>query len=716
MQLNEKFQKRPINFAVESFCFENVAALLADPNVNVDSKYTSLTPINFLAEKISDTNFSQVYRCIKLLLKHGADLNIPSRREITPIVNILKNKNLSAPNKELIVTYFLENANVDIDTHRNGEARSLITKLLPDLELPTVRVQLNQSWDFNRLMACLQNENEMEFLQGINSIAENQPGELPSLFSAIDNNETLLILASKKGLSSAVERMLRLGADINAKIDGSHEPLNPIKCACIFGNWKVLEILIKSPKLDLNNSGALVSIVVKNIGEHITQKCNYSKCFEILLNHKKIDINQQDMFDCSPLHYAIKFNNSDAIRKLLEKGAFIGVRNKFNQLSISNINPKVLEKHLDSCITTNGIRTGEDSFEIHFDYTNLVPLATRESCEKSTDECKTAAKGSPNEMTSIEYIAESSELRHLIRHPLIASFLFLKWNRLALIFYVNFLLCSLFAVSSISYILVCYNEEPNSAELKHLMRTITLMLTAYIAVRELSQFVFSPRIYLKSLENYLECVLIALVVLILFDICSDGWRRTVAATSILLVALEIFLLAGSLPFWSFSTHYVMLKTVTWSFLRSLSLYAIVLLAFALSFFTLLREPPKTPVKSQPRNPVSNAEDNNSGGDGDDDGELNKFENLPLSIIKTLVMSTGEFDAASINFDLNPWSYVVFIAFLFIISTVLLNLLNGLAVSDTQIIKSEAELTNYIRRSEVLARYEMALLNKNTWFR
>lgn len=428
--MNEKYQKRPINFAVESFCFENVAALLADPNVNVDTKYNYLTPINFLAEKISDTNFSQVYRCIKLLLKHGADLNIPNRREITPIANILKNKNLGVPNKELIVRYFLENANVDIDTHRDGEARSLVSKLLPNLELPPIRVQLNQSWDFNRLMACLQNENELEFLQGLNFIAENQADQLASMFSAIDNNETLLILACKKGLSAAVERMLRLGADINAKIDGTHEPLNPIKCACIFGNWKVLEILIKSPKLDLSNSGALISIVVKNIGERITQKCNYSKCFEILLNHKKIDINQQDMFDCSPLHFAIKFNNSDAIRKLLEKGAFIGVRNKFNQLSISNINPKVLEKHLDSCITTNGIRTGEDAFEIHFDYTNLVPLGTRESSEKSDDECKVTSKASPNEMTSIEYIAESNELRHLIRHPLIASFLFLKWNRL----------------------------------------------------------------------------------------------------------------------------------------------------------------------------------------------------------------------------------------------------------------------------------------------
>lgn len=724
-QLNETLQKRPINFVVESFSYDNLAALLANPNVNVDAKYSSLTPINFLAEKVSDSNFSQVYRCIKLLVKHGADLNIPSRREMTPIVTVLKNKNLSVANKELIVTYFLDNGDVDIDTHRNGEARSLLGKLLTGIDLPPVREPLNEKWDFNRLMMSLQHENEAEFLKGINFVAENHPDQLPELFNAIDNNESLLILACKKGLVSAVERMLRLGADINATIDTSKEPLNAIRSACICGHYKVLDLLLRSPKLDLSNSDALISIIVKNIGIHSnTPKCNYVKCLEILLNNNKIDINQKDIFDCSALHYAIKFNNTDAIRDILKKGAYIGVKNKFNQLAISNINPKILEKHFDSCITTNGIRTGEDEFEIHFDYTNLVPIETRQQSEKLTaDGRPTTSSARPNEMASIEYMAESNELRHLVRHPLIASFLFLKWNKLAFIFYMNFLLCSLFAVSTVSYILVCYNQEPSSYELKACMRLITFVLTVYIAVREVSQFIFSPCVYIKSLENYLECVLVVFVILILFDICEDSWRRTIAATSILLIAIEIFLLAGSLPFWSFSTHYVMLKTVTSSFMKSLSLYAIILLAFSLSFFTLLREPPKSqPAKVSPyqqyqqpnRAPI--AANNNGNGEEDDDSELNKFSNLGLSIMKTLVMSTGEFDAASINFELNPWSYLVFIAFLFLISTVLLNLLNGLAVSDTQVIKSEAELTNYIRRCQVLARYEHALLNQNEWFR
>lgn len=631
---------------------------------------------------------------------------------MTPIITALKNKNLNASNKELLVTYLLENADVDIDTPRKGEARNLLAKLMPDYELPPVRTDFEQKWDLNRLMTSLQNENEIEFLKGINWINENNPDQLAELFRAIDNNETLLILASKKGLAAAVERMLRLGADINANNALPHDPLNAVKSACIFGNFKVLEVLLKSSKLDLQDSGALLSIIVKNIGEQVTQKCNYEKCFQLLLNHRNININQQDMNHCSALHYAVKFNNSNAILELLKKGAYIGVKNKFNQLSISNINPKVLEKHFDRCITTNDYRIGDDNFEIRFDYTNFVPAESRKQTEENPDEQKSLAETCPDEMNPIEYISESNELRHLIRHPLVASFLFLKWNRLAFIFYINFFLCSLFAVSTVSYVLFCYNDEPSSADFKNIMRLITLGLTIYIALRELTQFFFSPNVYMRSLENLVECVLVLMVLLILFDLCSESYRRTVAATSILLIALEIFLLAGSLPFWSFSTHYMMLKTVTWSFLKSLSLYAIILLAFSLSFFTLLRETPKSPKTLDVRGNV----DPGNSDSNEDDGELNKFSNLGLSIIKTLVMSTGEFDAASINFDQNAWSYIIFIVFLFIISTVLLNLLNGLAVSDTQVIKSEAELTNFIRRCQVLTRYEKGLLDSNSWFR
>lgn len=561
-----------------------------------------------------------------------------------------------------------------------------------DMKTTPVSSQVSDLSDFNRLISNLRSENETEFVQGINFIAESSPNQLPGLFQAADDRDSLLTLACAKGLPTAIQTMLRLGADLNAAIDTTRGPLTPVESACHFGNWKVLEILLKSPKLDLNRSGPLLSIVVKNIGEKDSPKCNYEKCFKLLLDHKDIDVNQLDAYECSALHYAIKFNNSEAILELMKRGAYIGQKNAYNQCPLSNINPEVLEKHFDSCITTNDLRAGEDEYEVQFDYSSLVPVSTRKhNDKKSSDDHKKSEDYCPNEMIALEYISESNELRHLIRHPLIASFLFLKWNQLALIFYMNFILCLLFAVSTATFTLI-YQQDPELNGVKHVMRIISFALTLYMIAREISQFRLSPLTYFRSVENYMECAMIVLVIIVLFDLCEEDWRRTIAASAMLLIGIEVFHLAGSLPFWSFSTHYVMLKTVISSFLKSLSLYAILLLAFSLAFFTLLRE---KPIWLR---------------DGFEDGELNKFSNLGLSIIKTLVMSTGEFDAADIHFELNPWSYFIFIAFLFIISTVLLNLLNGLAVNDIQTIKSEAELTNFIHRCQVLARYERALLD------
>ena len=46
------------------------------------------------------------------------------------------------------------------------------------------------------------------------------------------------------------------------------------------------------------------------------------------------------------------------------------------------------------------------------------------------------------------------------------------------------------------------------------------------------------------------------------------------------------------------------------------------------------------------------------------------------------------------FSLSPLSYVFFLSFVFLIVVVLMNLLNGLAVSDTGLIQAKAEIVSY----------------------
>lgn len=690
LQLNPEYLKRPINFAAESLDYNNISALANYPTTNLDAKYENQTPLNFLAHQISDDDFGTLSECIKLLIKRHADPNIPNQREITPIVAIAKNRNLSENNKEQLISYFIDYAvDLDLDSFRKGEARKILTNNFPQLTLPAPLAQRDQ-WDFTKLIMALRNEQEIEFLNGLSTICkekdvDNGEKRVPAqLFHDVDGDETLLIVAAKKGLIRCVERMLRLGADVNYKV---RKNLSAIEVACRWGTWRVLELLLKTPTINVHTDEPLLIIVVKRIGELVTNKCDYERCFTLLLNHPDIDVDDLDLFNCSALHYAVRYNNHNAIAELLRRGAYIGIKNRFDRFSVTDINPKILEKHFDSCITTNTLRPGDDNFEIIYDYKNFVPPVTKRTKEllgvhsskplnsknDSNDKC-------PDEMAPIEHVAQANDLRHLMKHPLIASFLFLKWHRLALIFYINFILYTIFCLSLISYILLCYRQEVTSRAVETLLYTASLVLGVCIFLREVVQLIMSPRNYLRNKENYLEIALIVMVAMILshFHYYDESTRRTIAALTILLAVGEFFLLTGSLPVLSFSTHLVMLKTVAKSFFKSLLLYSIILIAFSLCFFTLLNETNQSSSDGKNTNAATN-------GDGDEeDDSFNKFQDPGLAIIKTVVMLTGEFDAASINFKLNASSYLVFLIFVFLISTVLFNLLNGLAVSDTQV--------------------------------
>ena len=120
----------------------------------------------------------------------------------------------------------------------------------------------------------------------------------------------------------------------------------------------------------------------------------------------------------------------------------------------------------------------------------------------------------------------------------------------------------------------------------------------------------------------------------------------------------------------------MFTTVSTKFFYLLLWYSILLIGFALSFF-LVFGPPAPPKKE-------GADEDGGGGGG--------FADIPGSLLKVSAMMTGELEFGDLPFDANPWtSRLIFLAFLFLITIVLLNLLNGLAVSDTQAIQSKVFL-------------------------
>ena len=82
----------------------------------------------------------------------------------------------------------------------------------------------------------------------------------------------------------------------------------------------------------------------------------------------------------------------------------------------------------------------------------------------------------------------------------------------------------------------------------------------------------------------------------------------------------------------------------------------------------------------------------------------------FSLTKSFAMFVGELEFSDIPFGSNPISTILFIAFIFFIVVVLMNLLNGLAVSDITIIRDEAEVLSLKSQVDLISYWESILLN------
>lgn len=213
-----------------------------------------------------------------------------------------------------------------------------------------------------------------------------------------------------------------------------------------------------------------------------------------------------------------------------------------------------------------------------------------------------------------------------------------------------------------------------------------------LVLRELFQLLVSPHKYVLSPENWMEAMLIVVTAVLLFSRQTNSYsRQQLSAIAILLSWAELVLLIGRHPM--LATNIEMFKTVSLNFLKFLAWYSILIVAFALSFYTLFRD---------------------CGGEACKEGDDENFFLSPgMSVFKSIVMLTGEFDAGSIPFVSFPGtSHILFVLFVFLIAIVLFNLLNGLAVSDTQAIREDAELVAYVSRVKLVAYVESMLVGES----
>lgn len=693
--------KNALNYAAESAnvqLLEPILRFLKNNDYIFENSTVMLLLIQYIKTEIEygekNRTESDYLEIIEALLDYGIDINKADDENGHTAVYLAANYGFKQ-----ILSVILKKDHVNLDKykdHKQKTARDLIVeKKLYENTLPDYCDE-NENTTVETLFKNLRERKPIDFRDNYLEIDERIP-------ITRENKIKLLQISVDRGLDDSVKFLLDKDTDIDETL---------LERAVRNGYHKIVKLIIRknSNATIVTNSLLALMKVRESTNAKTTETVNHNKCLELLLKNKDLKINFKDTFSGkTALHLSALYQQPDITLKLLKKGASLASLDKFDILPIADINSETLKAHLDDCIEVSKNCSNDDvDKNITIRITSL--LAPRSNTESVDEKCsKLEIENEPlvesnecifQEMSVLRYMSLSHELKQLLKHPVIMTFLYLKWYHIRLFFYINLGLYLTFFVSLLTYIMFGYNNMTNKEYPVVVNISYVVLLITYInlLVRELGQlFIYRLR-YFLSFENWLEIVLLVVTLMILIEKNKETTIRQLSAVAIVLSAIELLLLFGQFP--SLSTNIMMLRTVSYTFFKLLLWYSILLLAFAFSFYTLFQEK-QNKYKPKP---------------DDDDEEQNFFLDPGMSLLKTIVMLTGEFDAASIKFSSYPIiSHLIFVSFVFLIAIVLFNLLNGLAVSDTQIIKNDAELYDQILRVEHISHIENVLLRNKILF-
>jgi transient receptor potential cation channel subfamily A member 1 len=343
-----------------------------------------------------------------------------------------------------------------------------------------------------------------------------------------------------------------------------------------------------------------------------------------------------------------------------------------------------LSHFLDSCIT----KCSSDA-ESNIDYYMVIDYSFLKASE---------------EMPPINYMTKATDVQPLIKHPVIASILFLKWFRLSTFFYLNLLLTTFNAVSFIAYLMMFYVHhvyvDPSNHTLYEVMHYLAIGSFVIFSAKEFSIFMSSPKSYLSSLVNYFEMVFMGLMAVALFQPLGDQqYHRLVAALLYLGFAIEWTMMLSELPMFSVCNYLVMLKKVAINFIRTLTFYSTILMAFAGSFYTLTNKTEKSMGNFT-------TDGSNSTMEAKNPDEFTMFS----VVFHVFLMLTGDFNLITGKGEDFTIGRVFLLVFVLSMSIVMMNLLIGLTVSDTAAIEAEAEWYKWWMRAKLLGKYDIIASN------
>lgn len=475
-------------------------------------------------------------------------------------------------------------------------------------------------------------------------------------------------------------------------------------------------------------------------------------------------INRLDSYGNTPIHYARPYPDQTIVKVLLKHGAKLD-QNPQGQL---NLNPRTLEEYFyEECIIPEGDDIDEEDFRIRINFKLFerplvdenqrraptkepneaqIPVAWSSDVEKlqfgknklgthARNSSKKSMVGSGKVDTKrLEYFSDVDGLHHLLKHPVMTSFLEIELNSLRIRYIFDFIIYLIFVIVLFLFLsdkygiangilgakIVLYKDEDINYEVTYSLIILCVLLLVLI-IREFWQIFKLKKRYFTQPENYLEWAVIILAILNIIPwyyisyLGTGHLQRHLAALIMLLAFMQLYLLLVRIvPNTPIPVYINMFTTVLKTYTFILLSYLAFILSFAYSFYLVFGtgvKPKPNPANSfpttslDPSNGTTETPSTTTVLSQVDDSLGTSydpiFSGIGLSLVKTLVMFVGEIDYNDLIFT--HWlGYVIFVMFLFLMIIVLMNILNGLAVSDIHKIQEEVDTYYHISIVETLA--------------
>jgi len=252
-------------------------------------------------------------------------------------------------------------------------------------------------------------------------IRRDQNIKLTLINQTESNGMTPLHVACLAGNSPCVERLLSAGCDVGVKMTfKSHTDCTALHLASSEGHFNVVETILK------HNSGREV-------------------------------VEARDGHGCTPLHLACQYGHRECIQKLLLSGADLSAKTYRNKsTAISLLLNKVfqpiafLEEVLDAHIKINDFPLSDTQCVITIDYRILEPR------EKGNKQMQV--------LNALFDTGTNCNQEALVLHPVVESFLFLKWLSFRRSFYHSFVTYVVFLLCFSIFVISLYYWKDNGLE------------------------------------------------------------------------------------------------------------------------------------------------------------------------------------------------------------------------------------------------------------